>query len=57
MRHKNETLHLIPSGEVPRGVKMLYSGTGAKSCITENTLVFKDKGVTRVQMKESSLHL
>ena len=31
------------SGEVPRGEKMLCSGTDAESYITEYTLVYEDK--------------
>ena len=30
-------------GEVPRGEKMLYSGTDPESYITEYTLVYEDK--------------
>ena len=30
------------SGEVPRGEKMLYSGTDPESYITEYTLVYED---------------
>ena len=34
---------LINSGEVPRGEKMLYSGTDPESYITEYTLVYEEK--------------
>ena len=33
----------LASGEVPRGEKMLYSGTDPESYITEDTLVHEDK--------------
>ena len=33
----------VGPGEVPRGEKMLYSGTDSESCITEHTLVCEDK--------------
>jgi len=31
------------SGEVPRGEKMLYSGTDPESYITDHTLVYEDQ--------------
>ena len=34
---------MIASGEVPRGEKMLYSGTVPESYITDYTLVYEDK--------------
>ena len=33
---------LVVSGEVPRGEKILYSGTDPESYITEHTLVYVD---------------
>ena len=38
-------------GEVPRGEKMLYSGTDPESYITEYTLVYEDGGLQREQSK------
>ena len=38
-----EGLAAMISGEVPRGEKMLYSGTDPESYITKHTLVYEDK--------------
>ena len=35
----------VGCGEVPRGEKMLYSGTDQESYITEYTLVYEDKRI------------
>jgi len=35
-------MHIAHNGEVPRGEKMLYSGTDPESYITEYTLVYED---------------
>ena len=32
----------MPSGEVPRGEKMLYYGTDPESYITEHTLLYEE---------------
>jgi len=40
--------HRLFSGEVPRGEKMLYSGTDPETYITEYTLVYKDFAILGV---------
>jgi len=42
MKMTTQMLH-ITGGEVPRGEKMLDSGTDPESCITGYTLVYQDK--------------
>jgi len=38
----------VASGEVPRGEKMLYSGTDPEPYITEYTLVYEDNRVPEI---------